>query len=87
VVIAAHDLADPPTRRQLTELMNTGDLDDNALERWRTLIVTTGAVQRIEDMISSRVSSALNALDDLRIGEPVRAGLANMAAVCTERTE
>ncbi|HYX98472.1 MAG TPA: polyprenyl synthetase family protein [Mycobacterium sp.] len=87
VVIAAHDLADPPTRRQLIELMNTGDLDDNALERWRTLIVTTGAVQRIEDMISSRVSSALNELDDLRIGQPVRAGLANMAAVCTERTE
>jgi geranylgeranyl diphosphate synthase type I len=87
VVIAAHDLADPPTRRQLTELMNTGDLDDNAVERWRTLIVTTGAVQRIEDMISSRVSSALNELDDLRVGEPVRAGLANMAAVCTERTE
>jgi geranylgeranyl diphosphate synthase type I len=87
VVIAAHDLADPPTRRQFTELMNTGDLDDKAIERWRTLIVTTGAVQRIEDMISSRVSSALNELDDLRIGEPVRAGLANMAAVCTERTE
>jgi geranylgeranyl diphosphate synthase, type I len=87
VVIAAHDLADPPTRRQLTELMNTSDLDDNAIERWRTLIVTTGAVQRIEDMIDSRVSSALNELDDLRIGEPVRAGLANMAAVCTERTE
>ena len=87
VVIAAHDLADPPTRRQLTELMNTGDLDDNGVERWRSLIVTTGAVQRIEDMISSRVSSALNELDDLRIGEPVRAGLANMAAVCTERTE
>jgi geranylgeranyl diphosphate synthase type I len=87
VVIAAHDLADPPTRRQLTELMNTGDLDHNGLERWRTLIVTTGAVQRIEDMISSRVSSALNELDDLRIGEPVLAGLANMAAVCTERAE
>jgi len=87
VVIAAHELSDPPTRRQLTALMNTGDLDDNAIERWRTLIVTTGAVQRIEDMISSRVSSALNELDDLRVGEPVRAGLANMAAVCTERTE
>jgi geranylgeranyl diphosphate synthase type I len=87
VVITAHDLADPPTRRQLTELMNSGDLDDNAIERWRTLIVTTGAVQRIEDMISSRVSSALNELEDLRVGEPVRAGLANMAAVCTERSE
>jgi geranylgeranyl diphosphate synthase type I len=87
VVITAHNLADPPTRRQLTELMNTGDLDENAIELWRTLIVTTGAVQRIEDMISSRVSSALNELDDLRVGEPVRAGLANMAAVCTGRSE
>src|SRR6202012_4663847 len=66
VVIAAHHLADPPTRRQLTELMNDGDLDHNGLERWRTLIVTTGAGQGIEDMISSRVSVALNELDDLR---------------------
>ena len=32
--------------------MNAGDLDDNDIERWRTLIVTTGAVQWIEDMIS-----------------------------------
>jgi geranylgeranyl diphosphate synthase, type I len=87
VVIAAHDLADAPTRRQLTELMNTADLDVHAIERWRTLIVTTGAVQHIEEMINTRVSSALNELDGLRIGEPVRAGLANMAAVCTERTE
>jgi geranylgeranyl diphosphate synthase type I len=86
VVIAAHDLADPPTRRQLSELMNTGDLDRNAIERWRRLIVTTGAVQMIEDMINGRVSSALNELDGLRIGEPVRAALTNMATVCTERT-
>src|SRR6201999_3860233 len=47
VVIAAHDLADPLSRRQLTELMNTGALDDNALEPWRTLLATPGAVQRI----------------------------------------
>jgi geranylgeranyl diphosphate synthase, type I len=87
VIVAAHDLADAPTRRQLTELMNTADLDEHAIERWRTLIVTTGAVQEIEDMINTRVSAALNELDDLRIAEPVRAGLANMAAVCTERTE
>ncbi|MFZ1165106.1 MAG: polyprenyl synthetase family protein [Mycobacterium sp.] len=87
VVIAAHDLADPLTRRQLTELMNIEDLDHNGIERWRRLILTTGAVQRIEDMIDDRVSSALNELGDLRIGEPVRAALTNMATVCTERTE
>jgi geranylgeranyl diphosphate synthase type I len=87
VVIAAHQLADQPARRQLTELMNTADLDDEAIDRWRTLIVATGAVQWIEDTISDRVTSALDELDQLRIGEPVRAALTNMAAVCTERTE
>ena len=87
VVIAAHQLADAPTRRQLTELMNTGDLDDGAVERWRTLIVTTGAVQWIEDTIGDRVSLALNELDQPRMGEPVRTALTNMATVCTERTE
>jgi geranylgeranyl diphosphate synthase, type I len=87
VVIAAHQLADAPTRRQLTELTNTGDLDDGAVERWRTLIVTTGAVQWVEDTISNRVSMALDELNQSRIGEPVRAALTNMATVCTERTE
>jgi geranylgeranyl diphosphate synthase, type I len=87
VVIAAHQLADAPTRRQLTELMNHGELDDTAVDRWRTLIVTTGAVQWIEDLISDRVASARDELDEIRLDESVRAALANMAAICTERTE
>src|ERR1700730_17362452 len=65
VVIAAHDLADPPTRRQLTELMNGGNLDDIAIDRWRTLIVTTGAGQWIEDTISDRGASAGDDPDEL----------------------
>jgi geranylgeranyl diphosphate synthase, type I len=87
VVIATHQLADAPTRRQLTELMNNSELDDTAIDRWRTLIVTTGAVQWIEDLISDRVASARDELDELRLDESVRNALANMAAVCTERTE
>jgi geranylgeranyl diphosphate synthase type I len=87
VVIAAHHLADAPTRRQLTDLMNGGNLDDIAIDRWRTLIVTTGAVQWIEDTISDRVASARDELDELRLDEHVRTALANMAAVCTERAE
>jgi geranylgeranyl diphosphate synthase type I len=51
------------------------------------LIVATGAAQWIEHTISDRVSSALEGLDQLRIGEPVRAALTSMAAVCTERTQ
>ena len=87
VVIAAHQLADAPTRRQLTDLMNSGELDDTAIDRWRTLIVTTGAVQWIEDLISDRVASARAELDEVRLDESVCAALANMAAICTERTE
>jgi geranylgeranyl diphosphate synthase type I len=87
VVVAAHQLADNATRRQLTELMNTAELDRAAIDRWRALIVRTGAVGWIEDTISNRVGSARAELDQLRISEPVRAALANMATVCTERTE
>jgi geranylgeranyl diphosphate synthase, type I len=87
VVIAAHQLADAPTRRQLTDLMNDGELDGTAIDRWRTLIVTTGAVQWIEDLISDRVTSARDALDELPLDESVRAALATMADLCTERSE
>ena len=87
VVIAAHQLADPSSRRQLTDLMNAGDLDDSDIDRWRTLIVKTGAVQWIEDKIGDRVASALEALDELRIDDQVQVALTNMAVVCAERTE
>jgi geranylgeranyl diphosphate synthase, type I len=87
VVIAAHQLADPPTRRQLTDLMKGGELDYTAIERWRTLIVATGAVQWIEELICDRVASARDELGELRLDDSVRAALANMAAACTERTE
>jgi geranylgeranyl diphosphate synthase type I len=87
VVIAAHQLADPAARKQMNELMNADDLDEGAIDRWRGLIVTTGAVEWIEDTISHRVRSALDELHQLRIGDPVREALTNMAAVCTERTD
>lgn len=87
VVIAAHQLADAPTRRQLTDLMNSGELDSTAIDRWRTLIVTTGAVQWIEDLISQRVVSARDALEGAPLKASVRAALENMAAACTERAE
>jgi geranylgeranyl diphosphate synthase, type I len=87
VVIAAHQLADAPTRRQLTELMNSAELDDTAIERWRTIIIATGAVQWIEELIADRVASAHDALDEIALDESVCAALANMAALCTERTE
>ena len=87
VIIAAHHLADAATRTQLAELMNSDELDDSAIERWRNLIVSSGAVQWIEDTINDRVASAHHELDRLVIDESVRIALTNMSAVCTERAE
>ena len=87
VVMAAHQLADPPARRELTELMNGADLDDNALDRWKALITATDAVQLIEEMISDRVASARALVRDMTVAEPVRTALVEMAAACTDRVE
>ena len=87
VVVAAHQLADPPTRAELTELMNGHALDVDALDRWKALIVATGAVDMIEEMISDRVASARGHLGDTSIDEQVRAALEEMAATCTDRAQ
>ncbi len=87
VVVAAYQLADPQARQELKELMNGEVLDDGALDRWTALIVATGAVQLIEEMISDRVASACNVVSDMGIDEAVRAALTTMAAACTDRAE
>lgn len=87
VVVAAHQLADPATRRELTALIERDTLDDEAINRWQALIVATGAVQLIEEMIGDRVAAARDLVNDLAIDEPVRAALGAMAAACTDRAE
>jgi geranylgeranyl diphosphate synthase, type I len=61
VVVAAHQHADASTRRQLTELMNADRLDEADIERWRTMIVATGAVEWIEELITERTGTGLPA--------------------------
>ncbi|MGO8939265.1 MAG: polyprenyl synthetase family protein [Mycobacterium sp.] len=85
VVVAAYQLADGPGRRQLRQLMTSDRLDDAALDRWRTLIVATGAVQWIEELIAGRVQEARKALDRGMIDHLVTAALLDMAGLCTQR--
>lgn len=87
VVVAAYQSASSDTRAQLAELMNNDHLDDAALDRFRTLITATGAMQQIEDMIDRRVASAQNCLDDMAIDDSVRAALNEMAVACAERSQ
>lgn len=85
VVVAAYEMADAATRRDFGELIDTDDLDDAALDRWRGLIFGTGAVQWIEELIDNRVEIARNALDTSGIDTLIRSALADMAGVCTRR--
>lgn len=85
VVVAAHQLADARTRRELTALMLSDHLDDAALERWKSLIVSSGAPQLIEGMISDLVAAARDEVSGMAIDKALRAALDNMAAACTER--
>ncbi|WP_083409534.1 polyprenyl synthetase family protein [Mycolicibacterium rutilum] len=85
VVVAAYRLADTPTRRRLTQLMSSPDLDDADLRQWRALIVTTGAVEWVEQLIDSRLAHALDLVDGGHFDATLRSALADMAAACTER--
>ena len=85
VVVVAQRMADPATRRQFSELMNTDDLSATDIAHWRNLIHATGAVDWIEEMITERVRSAADHIGDVRIHDSVRCALTEMAAVCTAR--
>ncbi|MCX2932484.1 polyprenyl synthetase family protein [Mycobacterium sp. CVI_P3] len=85
VMVAAQQMAGPSIRDQFDELINSEHLDDADLERWRRLILATGAVQRIEGLIAQRVQSAQEALDGSGIAETTRAALLEMASICTCR--
>jgi geranylgeranyl diphosphate synthase, type I len=85
VVVAAHQLADASTRLEFRELMTSERLDDSALDHWRDLILATGAVQWIEELIADRVDAARKALDRGVIDGPLTVALVDMAGVCTRR--
>ena len=86
VVVAAHRMADSVIRRQFAELMNAEELTDSDIAHWRMLIVATGAVDWIEELIAERVATAIEHICDDRIDDWVQSTLADMAAVCTLRT-
>lgn len=86
VVAAAYHLADRVLRRQLRGLMRADALDVDDINRWRELIVATGAVDWIEKLIDSRLTHALTLVDGADVRPEVRVALADMATACTART-
>ncbi|WP_416276395.1 polyprenyl synthetase family protein [Mycolicibacterium sp. J2] len=85
VVVAAHLLAEPAVRRELTDLMTAPRLEPGDIDRWRTLIHASGALEWIENLIAERLRHALRCLDRPDIPHGARTALTDMATFCTER--
>ncbi len=62
LVVLAADMASPVQDAELSTLAQREDLADGDIDRWRQLIIDTGATVRIEQMISDRVTAACAAL-------------------------
>jgi geranylgeranyl diphosphate synthase type I len=63
LVVLAADLASPAQNAELSRLAQRDDLAVGDIDRWRQLIIDTGAGVRIEQMISDRVTAACAALN------------------------
>lgn len=85
VVVAAHQLADATTRAELTALMRSPALRTGDVERWQTLIASTGALRWIEELIDERLVRARACLRRVDLPPEVREALDDMAVACTER--
>ena len=65
--------------------MNADHLDEADVERWRTMIVATGAVEWIEELITERVAHRDGSRLPAACRRAVQAALASMVTACTAR--
>jgi geranylgeranyl diphosphate synthase type I len=85
LVVLAADMASPVQDAELSRLARRDDLDDADLDRWRELIIETGAVVRMEQLISQRVTAACDRLAAGGLSPFVRHALCQLAVRYTDR--
>ncbi|MEU7994550.1 polyprenyl synthetase family protein [Micromonospora sp. NPDC049060] len=83
LLMLARQLATPTQRRALDGL--GADVGDAEVARLAELVADTGAVDRVERMISDRVDEALTALGTASIDETARTALTGLATAATNR--
>ncbi|MER7416832.1 polyprenyl synthetase family protein [Micromonospora peucetia] len=81
LLMLARQLATPAQRRVLDRV----GAGDEAVTRLAELVADTGAVDRVERMISDRIAEALTALDTVSIDETTRTALTGLATAATDR--
>jgi geranylgeranyl diphosphate synthase type I len=85
VVVLAADMASPVQDAELSRLASRDDPDDADLDRWRQLIIDTGAPARIEQLIADRVTVAGDRLAGSDLSPFVRHALAELAVRYSNR--
>jgi geranylgeranyl diphosphate synthase type I len=85
VITLAAELAGPVSRAELRRLYAREQLSQPDLVRVRELIEDTGAVDRIERMIESRVAKACAVVSGAGLGDFAVAALRDLAARATQR--
>ncbi|MEE6311015.1 polyprenyl synthetase family protein [Plantactinospora veratri] len=81
----ARGSADRAQARRLKALFGNPELDPDGAAELRAIIVDTGALDRIEQMIKVRVDAALAALADTPLGDETAGVLAALAAQTVDR--
>ncbi len=87
VVVLAAERAGRRQRAELDELLALPVVDDDAVTRWRELIVATGARERLGELIRERAEKALAVIDPAMFPEHAVDALAVLATACTEREQ
>jgi geranylgeranyl diphosphate synthase, type I len=85
LVVLATDMATPVQDAELSRLSRREDLDSGDLDRWRQLVIDTGATVRIEQMIAERVTAACDRLATGGLSPFVRGALTDLAVRYTDR--
>ncbi|MCE6994717.1 polyprenyl synthetase family protein [Saccharothrix sp. S26] len=78
--------ATPEQRDQLSSRYGDPELDEDGAARLRDVVVATGAVARVERLITTRVDRALGALRSSSMNPAAKDPLAELAAHPTRRT-
>ena len=77
--------ADRDQARRLKDLFGNPDLDPDGASELRSIIVDTGALDRIEQMINVRTDAALDALGDAPVSDEAFVELTALAAEAVDR--
>ena len=85
LIALTRDRSNPIKGEKMKILFGRSDLDSAGAEELRTIIAATGALERVEDMITVRAESAVAALTDAPITDEARAALVTLAGSVVDR--